>query len=144
MLRRFFPILSAVCAFGADVTTFHNDNARTGQNLNETTLTTSNVNFNSFGKLFLINVDGKVDAQPLYLSGVSFPNQGTHNALYVATEHGTVYAFDADNGALLWSVSTLAVGETSSDSRGCGQVSPEIGVTSTPVISRTNGPNGTI
>ena len=124
--------------------TYHNDNARTGQNLNETTLTTANVNSSSFGKLFVIPVDSKVDAQPLYLSKVSIPNQGTHNVLYIASEHGSVYGFDADTGASLWQVSTLSSGETPSDDHGCSQVTPEIGITSTPVIDPKAGPNGTI
>lgn len=129
---------------GTNVTTYHNDNARTGQNLSETMLTVSNVNSSSFGKLFVISVDGKVDAQPLYLTQVSIPNQGMHNVLYVATEHGSVYGFDADSGKLLWQISTLASGETTSDDRGCGQVTPEIGVTATPVIDPGAGPHGTI
>ena len=129
---------------GTDVTTYHNDTARTGQNLTETILTPSNVNSASFGKLFVINVDGRVDAQPLYLAQVSIPNQGTHNVLYVATEHGSVYGFDADGGTLLWQVSMLAAGETTSDDHGCGQITPEIGVTSTPVIDPKAGPHGTI
>lgn len=126
------------------VLTYHNDNQRTGQNLSEVTLTTSNVNSSSFGKLFVITVDGKVDAQPLYLPQISIPNQGTHNVLYVATEHGTVYAFDADTGSALWHVSTLASGETTSDDHGCGQVEPEIGITGTPVIDPKAGGHGTI
>jgi outer membrane protein assembly factor BamB len=129
---------------GTNVTTYHNDTARSGQNLTETTLTTSNVNSSSFGKLFVISVDGKVDAQPLYLTQLTMPNQGTHNVLYVATEHGSVYGFDADSGTLLWQVSILAAGETTSDDHGCGQITPEIGVTSTPVIDPKAGPNGTI
>jgi len=145
MAKRWFPgLLAAVCAFAQDVTTYHNDNARTGQNLNETILTPANVSVSTFGKLFVIATDGRVDAQPLYLSAVTFPAQGTHNALYVATEHDSVYAFDADTGAQLWKVSMLKTGDTPSDERGCSQVSPEIGVTSTPVISRSIGPNGTI
>ncbi|SPF41525.1 Outer membrane biogenesis protein BamB [Candidatus Sulfopaludibacter sp. SbA4] len=144
-MKRWCPaLLAAVCAFAADVTTYHNDNARTGQNANETILTPSNVSVNTFGKLFVITTDGRVDAQPLYLSAVNFPAQGTHNALYVATEHDSVYAFDADTGTQLWKASMLKSGETSSDDRGCGQVSPEIGVTSTPVIDRSIGPHGTI
>jgi outer membrane protein assembly factor BamB len=129
---------------GVDVVTYHNDSARTGQNLNETILTPSKVNSSSFGKLFVISVDGKVDGQPLYLGGVTIPNQGTHNVLYVVTEHGSVYAVDADTGASLWHVSTLLSGETTSDDHGCSQITPEIGITSTPVIDRKAGANGTI
>jgi hypothetical protein len=124
-----------------DVTTYHYDNGRSGQNLNETTLTVANVNSTTFGKKGEFSVDGKVDAQPLYLSQVTIAGQ-KKNVLYVATEHGSVYAFDADsiNGTtstFLWKTSTLGSGETSSDNRGCDQVSPEIGITSTPVIDRT-------
>ena len=129
---------------GTNVTMYHNDNARTGQNLSETILTPSNVNSSSFGKLFVITVDGKVDAQPLYLTQVSIPNQGMHNVLYLATEHGSVYGLDADSGKALWQVSMLAGGETTSDDHGCGQITPEIGVTSTPVIDPKAGPHGTI
>ena len=129
---------------GINVTTYHNDTARTGQNLTETILTPSNVNSSTFGKLFVINVDGRVDAQPLYLAQVSVPNQGTHNLLYVETEHGSVYGFDADGGTLLWQISTLAAGESTSDDHGCSQITPEIGVTSTPVIDPKAGPHGTI
>jgi hypothetical protein len=125
-----------------DVTTYHYDNLRTGQNTNETNLTTVNVTQSKFGKLGAFNVDGRVDAQPLYLSNVAIPNKGTKNVLYVVTEHDTVYAFDADsvNGStstILWSASMLASGESPSDDRGCGQVTPEIGITSTPVIDRS-------
>ena len=127
-----------------DVTTYHYDNLRTGQNLNETTLTTANVNQAKFGKLGELMVDGKVDAQPLYLSNVAITGVGTKNVLYVATEHGSVYAFDADNvsgtaAKPLWRISTQLSGEISSDDRGCNQVTPEIGITSTPVIDRTRG-----
>ena len=142
MLKRLLPFIALLVtapAFAGDVTTYHNDNARTGQNLSETILTPANVNVTGFGKLFVLSVDGKVDAEPLYLAAVAFPGQGTHNALYVATEHDSVYAFDADTGAQLWKVSMLKAGETPSDSRSCGQVTPEIGITSTPVISRSNG-----
>ncbi len=127
-----------------EVLTYHNDIARTGQNLNETTLTTSNVTSAKFGKLGFYPVDGLVDAEPLYASNVAVPSNGTHNVLVVATEHDSVYAFDADSGTTLWHVSMLKTGETTSDNRGCGQVTPEIGVTSTPVIDRTQGPNGAI
>jgi PQQ enzyme repeat len=129
---------------GTNVTTYHNDIARTGQNLTETILTPANVNSSTFGKLFVISVDGKVDAQPLYLTQLSIPNKGTHNVLYVETEHASVYAFDADTGTVLWQVSMLVSGESPSDDHGCGQITPEIGVTSTPVIDPKAGPNGTI
>jgi hypothetical protein len=126
------------------VVTYHNDNARTGQNLSETTLTHGNVNFASFGKLFVITTDGKVDAQPLYLPNLNTPSHGTHNFLYVASEHGTVYGVDADTGSVIWQVSTLLSGEKPSDDRGCSQVTPEIGVTATSVIDVSAGPHGTI
>lgn len=141
--------VNAVTTSTINVITYHYDNLRTGQNLNETILTPANVTSSKFGKLGAFTVDGRVDAQPLYLSAVAIPSAGTKNVLYVATEHDSVYAFDADsvNGntsAFLWKTSVLTSGETSSDDRGCGQVSPEIGVTSTPVIDRTRGPHGAI
>jgi hypothetical protein len=110
--------------------------------LSETTLTTANVNQAKFGKLGELTVDGKVDVQPLYLSNVSIPGVGAKNVLYVATEHGSVFAFDADNvsgtaAKPLWQISTQMSGEVPSDDRGCSQVTPEIGITSTPVIDRT-------
>jgi hypothetical protein len=129
---------------GLDVTTHHNDQARTSQNLNEATLTPSNVNVTHFGKTGFLPVDGKVDAQPLYLSKLNIPDKGTHNVLYIATEHDSVYAFDADNGTTLWKVSLLGANETTSDARNCSQVIPEIGITATPVIDRSRGPNGVI
>ena len=119
--------------------TYHNDAARTGQNLLETTLTPSNVNATAFGKLFQVTLDGSVDAQPLYVAGVPIPNQGTHNVLIAATENDSLYALDADTGAQLWQVALLPTGETPSDNRGCGQVTPEIGITSTPVIALETG-----
>jgi len=127
-----------------DVLTYHNDNARTGQNLAESLLTLSNVASATFGKIGFYPVDGRVDAQPLYASNVTVPGNGTHNVLIVATEHDSVYAFDADSGSVLWQTSLLAGGETTSDPRNCGQVSPEIGVTATPVIDRTRGANGAL
>jgi len=136
--------VSVVAPATTDVLTYHNDIARTGQNLTETTLTTGNVTSAKFGKLGFYPVDGLVDAEPLYAKNVAVPSNGTHNLLIVATEHGSVYAFDADSGATIWHVSTLKSGETTSDDHGCGQVTPEIGVTSTPVIDRTSGPNGAV
>ena len=136
--------VTTVAPSATDVLTYHNDIARTGQNLNETILTMSNVTSAKFGKLGLYSVDGLVDAQPLYASSVVVPSNGTHNILIAATEHDSVYAFDADTGATIWHSSMLKSGETTSDNRGCSQVTPEIGVTSTPVIDRTSGTNGAV
>ena len=133
-----------VGASSTDVLTQHNDIERTGQNLTETTLTQTNVASATFGKLGFYSVDGVVDAEPLYASNVVVPSKGTHNVLIVATEHDSVYGLDADSGTVLWKTSMLKSGETTSDTRSCGQVAPEIGVTSTPVIDRTRGPNGVV
>jgi hypothetical protein len=136
--------VTTVAPSPTDVLTYHNDIARTGQNLNETVLTPSNVTSAKFGKLGFYTVDGLVDAQPLYASSVAVPSNGTHNLLIAATEHDSVYTFDADTGATIWHTSMLKSGETTSDNRGCSQVTPEIGVTSTPVIDRTGGANGVV
>ncbi len=135
---------SVTCFAQTNVLTYHNDNSRTGQNLTETILTPAIVKSSTFGKLFTVSVDGKVDAQPLYVSAVALPVAGVRNVVYAATEHDTVYAFDADTGAPYWHLSLLGSGETPSDNRGCGQVTPEIGITATPVIDLTAGPHGTI
>jgi hypothetical protein len=127
-----------------NVLTYHNDPARTGQNLSETTLTPQNVKPSTFGRLFTVPVDGKVDAQPLIVSAVPIPGHGNPNVVFAATEHDSVYAFDAATGTVYWHVSLLQPGETPSDNRGCGQVTPEIGITATPVIDPAAGPHGTI
>ena len=144
LLGLMFWLGTALISSATDVVTYHNDIARTGQNLQETILTAKNVNSAGFGKLFTSSVDGIIDAQPLYLSQVPVAGQGTHNVVYAVTENDSVYAFDADNGSQLWHVSLLQSGETPSDSHNCGQISPQIGITSTPVIDRASGPNGTI
>lgn len=136
--------LATITAQGKDVVTYHNNMARTGLNAGETILTVSKVNSATFGKLFTFPVDGKIDAQPLYLSSIAIPGNGTHNVAYAVTENDSVYAFDADKGTLLWQVSLLASGESPSGDHGCGQISPQIGITSTPVIDRTSGAHGTI
>jgi hypothetical protein len=127
--------------YAGDVLTYHYTPSRQGQNTLESILTTSNVNSTSFGKIGFFTVDGKVDAHPLYvyrLPGILH----TQNTLFVVTEHGSAYAFDADAGSQSWKVSTLASGETTSDNHGCSQITPEIGIPDTPVIDRQRGPHG--
>jgi hypothetical protein len=116
-----------------NVITYHNDIGRTGRNLAEKILTTSNVKSSTFGKVGFLTVDGLVDAEPLYVSNLSIGGS-THNVVFVVTELDSVYAFDADTYAPLWQVTALGAGESPSDNRGCGQVTPNIGITSTPVI----------
>ena len=121
-----------------NVTTWHNDLARTGANTHEQILTTSNVNVDQFGRLFQITLDGQVYAQPLVMAGVQIAG-GTHNVVYVATEHDSVYAIDGDNGTLYRQVSLIPAGGTtinvSSDLvQQCLDINPEIGITGTPVI----------
>jgi hypothetical protein len=139
-----FTLFAVLASSATDVVTYHNNIARTGQNPQEIILTTGNVKASSFGKLFTFPVDGIIDAQPLYLSAVSIPGKGAHNVAYAVTENDSVYAFDADSGTPLWQVSVLGSGEAPSDDQGCSQISPQIGITSTPVIDRSSGPHGTI
>ena len=115
-----------------NIVTYHYDNGCTGQNTNETILTPGNLNPASFGWLFRLSVDGLVWAQPLYVSNVIIPGLGTHNVLYVVTSHDSVYAFDPDNGAQLWSVRFLINGATPGD--GYANDIAEAGITATPVL----------
>ncbi|MDR5824973.1 PQQ-binding-like beta-propeller repeat protein [Caballeronia sp. LZ043] len=125
-----------------DVLMHHNDLSRSGQMLAETKLTLANVNASTFGKLRMLTTDGRVDAQPLHVTGLSIGG-AVRNVVYVATEHGSLYAFDADTGAPLWQVSLLGAGETPTTTA-CQDLSPEIGITSTPVIDRSRGTNGVL
>jgi hypothetical protein len=124
--------------------TYHNDNLRTGQNLNETVLALANVNQSQFGKLFSYPLDGIAFASPLYVANVSIPGQGLHNVVYVATENNSVYGFDADGLSTtpLWHVSFLKSGVTPvpcSDTGECGDIPTQIGITSTPAIDQSTG-----
>jgi hypothetical protein len=126
------------------VLTYHNDNLRTGLNPNETILTKSNVSATTFGLIGELSVTGLVDAEPLYVPNLMIKG-ATHNVLFVVTEGDMAYAFDADTpGPSLWQSSLIPNTETPSDDRGCSEVEPEIGITSTPVIDLYAGPNGTI
>ena len=136
-------VQAATMTKAPDVTTYHYDLARDGLNAQETILTPTNVNSAQFGKIGFDTVDGKVDAEPLYVANLIVGGQ-FRNVLYVATEHDSVYAFDADTGAQLWKTSILSGGESPSDDHGCSQITPEIGITSTPVIDRKQGANGTL
>jgi hypothetical protein len=160
---RFFITGSAVALLAASalqlhaqvsVLTWHNDNARTGFNPAETILNRTNVNANGFGVIFSLPVDGWVYAQPLYVSGVSVPGKGVHNVVFVATQHDSVYAFDADtnagtNASPLWHASFInpAAGITTASVldavdypyQDCRTFSGEIGIVGTPVIDLTNG-----
>jgi hypothetical protein len=140
------PLLSGSAA--VDVLTYHNNLARTGANTNETILAPSNVNTNNFGLAFTNSVDGQVYAQPLYVSDIAIPGQGTHNLVFVATEHNSVYAFDADsnvgpNKGLFWHVNfgpTVPTPNNIYTRYGTfGDITPEIGITSTPVIDKATG-----
>lgn len=129
----------------AQVTTSQYDNFRTGATLNERILTPQNVNSRQFGKLGAFRVDGAVYAQPLFVPGVEVPGRGMHDVIYVATEHDSVYAFDAykTNDAPLWHVSFLDKRRNltvpSEDDVQCPFIRPEVGITSTPVIDLKTG-----
>ena len=138
------------------VWTYHNNNFRTGANTSETVLTPANVNSTTFGKLYTYPVDGYVYAQPLYVPNVAIPGRGLHNVFFVATEHDSVYALDADSagaaGGVLWQTSlgvsavTTVTGVFTNRNFGTRyngnaytDITPEVGITATPVIDTNTG-----
>ena len=130
------------------VLTYQYDNTRAGANTNETILTPANVNTNSFGKLFQYPVDGYVYGQPLIMTNVTIPGKGTHNVMYIVTEHDTVYAFDADTyvSTPYWTNSFINLPNTNTLTSGFGSgvdvygnIMPELGITGTPVIDPVAG-----
>jgi hypothetical protein len=122
----------------AAVLTYHSDNLRTGWNPNETQLTPKTVASSKFGFLQLVATDGLVSAQPLYVPNVTLPAGGKHDLLIVATEHDSVYAFDASTLGQLWhtsfSIPSQGIGPQPDSSSSCKVVAPWIGVSSTPAI----------
>src|SRR6185369_2274023 len=134
-------VLPVTPADGVDIAMYKYDTSRTGQNVNESILTTANVNSSTFGLRHLIATDGKINAQPLYLSQLTVGG-APHNVVFIATEHGSVYAVDATTYAQLWKVSLIPAGHSASDARNCTQITPEIGITSTPAIDRSAGAHG--
>ena len=136
---------STVAMAQVAVTTYHNDNYRSGSNTQETVPTVSNVRMQSFGKRATFAVQGYVYAQPLYLPGLTIGGT-VHNVLFVATEHDQVYAFDVNSGQQLWRTNFLAtagfryvISPVSSGDVSCGDLVPEIGITGTPAIDTTTG-----
>jgi hypothetical protein len=133
--------LSSLCQSQVAVTTHHNDTGRTGQNLGEAILNTSNVNVNTFGKLFSRSVDGQIYAQPLYVPNLPISGK-TRNVVYVATQNDSVYAFDADDPAAsspLWQVNLGTPVPSTDVDPSCADITPQIGITSTPVIDTSSG-----
>src|SRR3984957_17953366 len=143
-------VLAPSHAFAGNWLTYHYDNARDGANTNEVVLTPTNVNTNTFFKLFTYTVDAEVYAEPLYMAKVTITGQGTHNVVFVATENDSVYAFDADsnlgtNGGLLWQTN-LGVAILSDNNEFGGRygapfpdLAPRVGITGTPVIDLASG-----
>ncbi len=144
-MRLLVPALLAGAVAAAQVTTCQYDNARTGANLRETTLTPANVKAGQFGKIFSLAVDGDLYAQPLYVANVPIPGKGTHDTVFVATEHDSVYAFDAGGKPAepLWHVNFLdeKAGVSTVPARDvqCPFIRPEIGITPTPAIDLETG-----
>jgi len=124
-----------------DVLTYHYNNLRDGVDSGETILTPQNVNSTSFGKLFSVSVDGDVYAQPLYMSNLLMADGMIHDVMFVVTENDSLYAIDANNGAVLWQDSFIDPGNgiipvPSADTQ-TEDITPEVGITGTPVIDAT-------
>lgn len=138
-----YLLLAGPVSAQTNVLTGGYSNSRTNANLSETVLSPANVKPGSFGKRFSLTVDGQIYAQPLYVRGVSIPGKGTHNVVYVATMHNTVYAFDADSAGMpLWNVNLGPAVPTSTYDSDWGpypDILPENGVLSTPVIDTGTG-----
>jgi hypothetical protein len=136
-----FVLSASLAQAQTDVLVSHYDAGRTSQNLNETTLTVQNVNATTFGKVFTFPVDGFVYAQPLYKSNLAIPGKGTFNVVFVATEHSSVYAFDANSATSIWHTSFInpATGLTTRTTNpALEDIVPEVSITSTPVIDPTS------
>jgi hypothetical protein len=134
VLIGFTSIGALVAVTQTAVTTYHNDNNRTGWNQSETVLTPANVGSTAFGLLLNVALDDQVDAQPLVVPGVVITaghNQGLHDVVYVATEHNSVYAIDVHSGTVLLSPN---FGAPVSRPLGCNNNGPNVGINSTPVI----------
>ena len=145
--RTWFAFVAALLAASVaqaqtDVLVSHYDDARTSANLSEPTLTVANVNSASFGKVYAYPVDGAVAAQPLFKSNMNFPGVGTFNVAFIATEHSSVYALDADTATPIWHRSFInpAAGLTTRTTvPGQEDILPEVSITSTPVIDPVAG-----
>jgi uncharacterized protein (TIGR03437 family) len=145
-LKKYFVLslfVFTTAAFGQNVLTGGNDNYRTNANLSETILKPSNVKTGTFGRLFSLSVDGQIYAQPLYQQNVAMADGNTHNVVFVATMHNTVYAFDADSPNVpVWSVNlgpSVPSSSYASDTGAYTDIDPENGILSTPVIDPNTG-----
>ncbi|HEX3134387.1 MAG TPA: hypothetical protein VHX44_12485, partial [Planctomycetota bacterium] len=149
VIRPWFALLFTIMALtmpvaapAVDILTQHNDINRTGATITETILNTTNVNQNQFGRVFRMQVNGQVYAQPLYVSSLNLGGQGIHDVVIIATENNYIYCFDAanpgaGNGTIYWSRSLGTAADNGNG--GCGDLTPRVGITSTPVIDKTAG-----
>jgi len=135
------PMTPVLAQSPQDVLTYHGDSLRTGWFSAETQLTPGNVNPQSFGLIETVALDGRVDAEPLYVTQQTIAGQGLHNVVYVATEHDSVYAIDADSGSILWQRS-LGTPVPYTYKNSDDNVFPVMGILSTPVIDRAAGGAG--